>query len=250
MKWKTAISKISDGKEIIRGLDLQELIREKSFVETIYLVLKGKLPKKQEARMLNALFTAGIDHGVGAPSTTVARTVASTGNSLHAAAAAGVLAMGELHGGAIEGAAKFFQEHLGNFPRTPSWKEGEVEALVRGLKDRKVKIPGYGHKVLTHDHRVDTLFKVAKETGFYGEHCKFAESVGAALNKISSKKLPLNVDGAMAAVVADMGFDWRLAKGFFIISRMPGLVAHIYEELVSGEGIKRIDEEDIEYLGS
>ena len=232
MQWKTAITKITDQGEIIRGHNLHELIREKSFVEVIFLLLRGEMPSAKETRMLNALFTACIDHGVGTPSATVARMVASTGNSLHTSLAAGIQTMGELHGGAIEGAAKFFQEN----------KNSNPESLVKELKEKKVRIPGYGHRVLSKDHRSVALFEVATETGFNGNHCTFALAVEDALNKISSKPLPLNIDGAMAAVLSDMGFDWKMTRGFFIIGRVPGLVAQVYEQMMSGEGMKRLGE--------
>lgn len=239
--WKTALTKIgADERESVRGHDLQKLITGKSFVESVFLLLTGKLPTKKETGMLNALFVACLDHGVGAPSATVARTVASTGNSLHTAVAAGILTTGEHHGGAIEGAARFFSDHVG---------EKNVKKLVAELKELKVRIPGYGHKVLTHDHRSDTLFTVAKKMGFYSKHCSLAVAVEKELNKVSSKPLPLNIDGSMAAIIMDMGFDWRLAKGFFLIGRMPGLVAHAFEQSVSGEGVKRINEDAITYVG-
>lgn len=241
MRWKTALTRIENEQEIIRGHNLQNLVRTHSFTEAIWLLLKGRLPNENETRLLNALLVACIDHGVGAPSATVTRIVASTGNSLHTAVAAGVQALGELHGGAIEGAAKFFQEHKDT---------ADVAGLVQSLKDKKIRLLGYGHKILTHDHRADTLFAIAQETEFYSKHSEFALAVGAALNKISSKPLPLNIDGAMAAIISDIGFDWRLAKGFFIIGRVPGLVAHAYEELVSGAGVRRIDDGDIEYVGT
>lgn len=240
MQWKTSISHVAGGKEIIRGYDLQELINKKSFVETIFLVLKGELPNANETRMLNALFTAAIDHGIGVSSAMTARTVVSTGNSLHTALAAGILSMGKLHGSAIEGAAKFFQEHA---------EEADVPGLLAKLKEQKVRIPGYGHKVLDHDPRSEALFAIAKETGFYGRHCELADKVHEELNKVSSKKLPLNVDGSMGAVISDMGFGWQLAKGFFIIGRVPGLVAHIYEEMISQNGLRRLTEEEAEYAG-
>lgn len=61
----------------------------------------------------------------------------------------------------------------------------------------------------------------------------------------------LNVDGGIAAVASEMGFDWRLGKGFFIIGRVPGLVAHVYEELTMEKPFsKRLDEEtETEYIG-
>ncbi|MBI2444626.1 MAG: citryl-CoA lyase [Candidatus Magasanikbacteria bacterium] len=240
MRWKTSLTKIENEQEIIRGHNLQQLVQTKTFVEVIWLLLKGQLPNAAETRLANALFAAAIDHGVGAPSATVARMVASTGNSLHTAVAAGVQTLGERHGGAIEGAAEFFQENV---------NVTDVTGLVKSLKDKKNRIPGYGHKVLTHDHRADTLFTIAKETGGYGKHCTFAAAVGEALNKISSKPLPLNIDGAMGAIISDLGFDWCLAQGFFIIGRVPGLVAQVYEELTSGAGVRRLSEEEIEYIG-
>lgn len=240
MHWKTAISHVADGKEIIRGYDLKELIQKKSFVECIYLVLKGELPNEKQTRMLNALFTAAIDHGIGVSSAMTARTVASTGNSLHTAIAAGILSMGKLHGSAIEDAAQFFQDNVA---------DSDPEGLLKREKGKGKRIPGYGHKILAHDPRSEALFAVAKETGSYGKHCVFAEAVGKILNAVSSKKLPLNVDGAMAAIISDMGFDWRLAKGFFIIGRVPGLAAHVYEEKTAGAGIRRLAEDAAEYVG-
>jgi citryl-CoA lyase len=240
MQWKTSISHVQDGKEIIRGYDLKELINKKSFVETIFLVLKGELPSENETKMMNALFTAAIDHGIGVSSAMTARTVVSTGNSMHTALAAGILSMGKLHGSAIEGAAKFFQENNTN---------NNVEELVKESKNKKIRIPGFGHKILQDDPRSTALFEVAKETNIYNKNCELAVKIGEELNKISSKKLPLNIDGAMGAVMSDMGFDWKLAKGFFIIGRVPGLVAHIYEEMNSKDGLRRLAEEDAEYTG-
>jgi citrate synthase len=229
MEWKTSITNISDNKETIRGYDLSELIKNKSFVEVIFLVLKGSLPNENEVKMLNALFTAAIDHGVGTASTIASRTAASSGNSMQAALAAGILAMDKSHGGATEEAAKFFSENI---------EEKNVADLVKYLKEQKIRLPGFGHRVLTHDYRTDTLFSIAKETGFYGQHCTFAEEVGVELNKISSKPLPLNVDGAMAAILLDMRFPSQMATGFFIIARVPGLVAHIYEEKSRDAGMQ------------
>ncbi|OGY79748.1 MAG: hypothetical protein A3B74_01750 [Candidatus Kerfeldbacteria bacterium RIFCSPHIGHO2_02_FULL_42_14] len=240
MRWRTALTDVRNNKELVRGYNLKDLIHEKSFVETIYLVLKGELPTVAETRMLNALFTAAIDHGIGVSSAMTARTVVSTGNSLHTALASGILAMGKLHGSAIEDAAEFFQKHE---------VEQDVRALVTKLKAQKFRIPGYGHKILTHDPRSEALFEVAKETKIYGKYCIFAEKIGEVLNSIASKKLPLNVDGAMGAIISDMGFDFRLAKGFFIIGRVPGLVAHIYEEIIQDEGLRRLSEDAVEYIG-
>lgn len=239
MKYKTAITQIKDGKEYIHGKDLQDLAKNYSFAENIFFLLKGVEPSDREARMMNTLLSIAIDHGPGTASGQIARIVASAKTDTNAAVAAGILAMGQRHGGAIEGAMEFFYEN---------YETEDVNELVSRLKELKVRIPGYGHATLTHDHRVDTLFEVAKETGYYGAHCQFAESVRDALAAVSSKPLPINVDGGMAAVLCDMGFDIGLAKGIFIIARVPGLVVQSYEEVTMDEGLRRLSNDDIEYI--
>lgn len=239
MKYKTSITEIKDGKEIIHGKDLQELAKSYTFAENIFFLLKGVEPSEREARMMNTLLSVAIDHGPGTASGQTTRIVASAKTDMNASVAAGILAMGERHGGAIEGAMEFLYEHVDT---------EDVPALVASLKEQKIRIPGYGHATLTHDHRVDTLFEVAKETGYYGAHSEFAESVRDALNDLSSRVLPINVDGGMAAVLCDMGFDTRLAKGIFMIARVPGLVAQSYEEMDMDEGLRRLSNDDVEFV--
>ena len=240
MKFRTSITTIQNGREIIRGKDLNDWVKSgKTFAETIFLLLRGKEPTENETKMLDALLAIAIDHGPGTASGMTSRIVAPAKNSMHTSVAAGILAMGERHGGAIEGAMQFYYENV---------SESDLVGKIKRSKDQKIKIPGYGHAVLEHDYRADTLFEIAKNTGFFRKHCELALRVEAELNAISSKKLPLNVDGAMAAILCDMGFDARLGRGIFIIARTPGLVAQVYEEMVNDEGLRRLAESDIEYV--
>lgn len=240
MKFKTSITNITpEDKEIIRGHELEELIASKSFTEVIFLILLGKLPNEREAKMWNALLVAAIDHGPGTVSALTARISASAKNSMHTSLAAGILGFGERHGMAIEGAMKFFLQNIDN---------PDIGATLKKMKEQKIYAPGFGHRVLTHDGRTEVLFNVAKENGFYGKYCEFALTVHEELNKISSKPLPLNIDGGMAAILCDMEVDSRLAKGIFMISRVPGLVAQIYEEMVTDEGSRRLEQDEIEFI--
>ena len=90
---------------------------------------------------------------------------------------------------------------------------------------------------------------MAKETGFSGRHIDLAVHIEAELEKQLGKRLPLNVDGAVGAVISDMGFDWRLGKGFFIISRTAGLVAHVYEEWTRERPMRKLGPPPSEYDG-
>lgn len=238
MKIKTKISKIENGEEFIRGHKLADLVNKYSFTEVIYLLLRGELPGENEVKMLNAMFVSAIDHGPGTASALTARIVASAKNSLHTAFASGVLAMGDRHGSAIEGSAKFFQENV---------EEEDISVMIKRLKDLKIRVPGYGHAILEDDLRANQLMNIARGLGFYKEHCVLAEKVEEELNKISNKKLPLNIDGAMGAIISDMGFPWDMAKMFFIIARTPGLLMQVYEEMQNDVGLRRLEEDNIIY---
>ncbi len=240
MKFKTSITNITpEGKEFVRGFDLEELAKSSNFGDTIFLLLLGKKPNEKESKMWNAILVMAIDHGPGTASALTARISASAKNSMHTSLAAGLLGLGERHGLAIEGSMKFFLEHK---------NVNDLPALLQAMKEQKKYVPGFGHKILSVDSRALSLLDIAKNTGFYGENCKFAEQVQEALKNTSSKPLPMNVDGAMAAVLCDMNIDVALAKGIFMIARVPGLVAHIVEEIKNDEGIRRVDPEDIEYI--
>lgn len=191
--------------------------------------------------MFDAILTSVIDHGPGVASAIAARVSASAKNSMHTSLAAGILSFGDRHGVASEAAMKFFYDHK---------NDSNIEEILKGMKERKEYVPGLGHKLFgKEDPRSTTLFEIAKETGFFGPYCTFALQVCEISNKLSSRALPLNVDGAIAAILCDMGFDYKLGKGIFMIGRVPGLVAHIHEEMLNDEGIRRIPEEHIDYTG-
>ena len=243
--WKTAITQIKPGEIRVRGYDITELMGHISYAEAIYLVLKRELPSEVEARMMEAILVASIDHGATPPSVLAARTVLSGGNPLNAAVAAGVMAIGDVHGGAIEQCARIIQE----------WASREEEpatlaaSLVEELRQQRRRMPGFGHRLHGTDPRTVRLLALAEETGFRGRHIDLAVQIERELERQLGRRLPMNVDGAVAAAISDMGFDWRLGKGFFIISRVAGLVAHVYEEWTREKPMRKLGPPPSEYDG-
>jgi len=243
-KWKTAITQHVEHETYIRGYRLLDLVGNLTFAQAIYLILKGELPGERESKMMEAIFVSVIDHGIAPPSVIAARSVASGGNSLNVGVAAGVMAFGSAHGGALEDAMRFIQDGVAS--------GRSVGDIVTDYLSQKKPIPGFGHRYYKEfDPRTRRLLELAKLYGFYGKHCRFAEEVEKEIFKQKGKRIVLNVDGAIAAVVSEMGFDWRLGKGFFIIGRVPGLVAHVYEELTTERPFsKRLNEsEETQYTG-
>ena len=104
--WNTAITRIEPNRVGVRGYDIAELMGRVSFGAAVYLILTGELPSPAIARLMDAILVASIDHGATPPSALAARTVASTGATLSAAVAAGIMSINRHHGGAIEDCAR------------------------------------------------------------------------------------------------------------------------------------------------
>lgn len=246
-KWKTSISFNTKEETYIRGYPLTKMIGSLTFTESIYLILKGELPKENEAKMFDAILTSVIDHGIAPPSVTGMRNILSGGNDLHVGVAAGILAFGRYHGGALEDAMKILQESV----RASEDIRETAKKIAKQVAQGTIRIGGFGHKYYKDfDPRTKKLLTLAQEYGFYGIHCQFAKMLEEEIEKEKGKKLVINVDGAIAAITSDMGFDYRIGKGFFIIGRIAGLVAHAFEELTTEKPFRRLDEEsEVEYIG-
>ena len=239
--WKTEITKIEPNKISVRGYRVDQLMGRISFPQAIYLILKGELPDERTGKMLDAILVSSIDHGATPPSTLAARTIASTGSPLNAALAGGILAIYKYHGGAIENAMKQYKEIVDGGQDVFQWVKAKLE--------NKEIIYGFGHRYHKNDPRTRRLFELAQELGFSGKYVEAAKGIERAIEEIKGKHLPVNVDGAIAAVLCEMGFPPGLGNAFFIMARTPGLIAHIWEEQTKMKPMRKIDPVDHEYVG-
>ncbi len=243
MEFRTAISKMTEEDLIIRGRKHSEMVGNWSFSKTIFLLLSGKEPDGKEERLFDAMLTLVIDHGMGTASSMASRFVASTGNPLNASVAAGVLALGDRHGGAIDQAMRMLQEV----------KESGIaaDAFVEQALSEKRTLYGYGHKVYKeHDPRTTQLARLCRSIQFDADFLQLGLTIEKELEKRKGKKLVFNVDGAIAALLLEMGFPPEMGKGFFLIARTPGLVAQAMEEQEREPPVRRVDEEAILYDGA
>jgi len=249
LHWKTAITSVEPNRIALRGYPIDRLMGTISFSQGIYLALKGELPDEKIGRMIDAILVSSIDHGATPPSILAARTVASTGAPLSSAIAAGVLAISRLHGGAIE---EGMEQMLSVARRADAEKISEAEAAARVVAEAKAtkkRLSGFGHRIHTDDPRSKRLFDPSGELCLAGRHLNIAAALEEALAASSGKRLPLNVDGAIAAVLCDLGFPTSVANAFFILSRVAGMVAHIEEERHREKPMRRIHPSDHEYDG-
>jgi citrate synthase len=230
--WRTAIVNKDETHIWLRGYDITQLMSRASFASVLFLLHKSRLPTDGEERLFNALLISAADHGSGAPSCATAR-LAASGNreSLSAAVAAGILAIGDVHGGA----GALTMDAIAAIAADAKTAGGSVAEASARYVDRCNKsgdrLPGFGHRVHTTDPRVAVLFDMARAAGVAGTGIETVLALDAALNgKAGAKHIPINIDGAFAAILFDLGFPASAGKLIFIAGRVAGLTAEVAEE--------------------
>lgn len=246
--WTTAITEAVPNHVRVRGYDIAELMGNVSFGQAVYLILRGELPSEKVGKLMEAMLVASIDHGATPPSALAARTVASTGAALSASVAAGISCINEFHGGAIEKCAQQLAMIVKRCHDSDESLDLATKVVLEEIKASGQRMSGFGHRIHTNDPRTKRLFELADQAGVNGAHIKAATQVEQAF-EAAGKSLPINVDGAMGAILADLGFDPSMMNGLFMIARVPGLVAHVHEEKTRQKPMRRIDPINHSYDG-
>ena len=248
--WRTAISRFSAQSVEIAGYKHEDLIRTLDFAGMLFVLYQQRLPKPAEAKLLNAMLISAIDHSIVA-SSAVSRIVAASGVPLQASVAAGMLTIGDIHGGAGQELSRRLEEWVGEAGRDSTSLREKAGQIVQALRLAGERLEGYGHPLHPKgDARVDTLISMARELDLMGPHLQIALDISDAIQAASGKSLPLNIDGVIAALASDLGFNWRLGRAFIFVPRAAGLAAHAMEEATRERGWRKIaSPEDIEYDG-
>jgi citrate synthase len=249
LHWKTSVTEVKPNSISVRGYPVDELMGKITFSQAIYLVLKGEMPSVEVGKLIDAIFVSSVDHGASPPSVLTARTVMSTGAELNSAVAAGVLAISRYHGGAIEEGMRLFLAIADRMVKKGIDEENAASEILHEMRERKQRASGFGHRLHSKDPRTVKLFSLAKELGLAGKYIRIASVVEKILAEQTGRSLPINVDGAIAAVLCDLDIPPEIGNAFFIIARVPGLVAHVHEEKIRMKTMRKIHPEDHEYDG-
>lgn len=228
--WRTAIATSDETHIWIRGYDVTALMMRAGFTDTIFLLHQGRLPNPGERRLLDAILVAVADHGAGAPSCATAR-LAASGNrqSLSAAIAAGILAIGDEHGGAGSACMEMIASGIERAMKDEMSLEEAARRTAEEARAAKRRLPGLGHRTHSTDPRTAILFGMARESCVAGKGVAYMEALEHEVRGLI-KPLPINIDGALAAVLFDLGFPPAFGKLVFIIGRVAGLTAEVAEE--------------------
>jgi succinyl-CoA synthetase alpha subunit len=229
---------------------LKKAKKGERFAQLICRAVTGdKVVDPKRVQMVASMVTACVDHGVTAPSAQSCVLPASVRASYQMAVASGIGAITDIHGGAGTKAAEFFLKCVARSKEQGVDLVKATEAVIREYVKDGRRIEGLGHRVHTEDPRRNVLWKMAKENGLAGPCVEISQEITEIFERVRDMFLPINVDGVVGAIVADMGLDKDLAKALFVFGRVAGLSAHYFEEIASQPPMRQINFAEAVYKG-
>lgn len=246
--WSTSVSRVTDSKVYIRGYDLEEMIGNVPFAASTFLLLQGRLPTPAEADLLDAVLSAIMDYSLQKSGTVAARYVASANPNMAAALATGILGVGKNTMDPAD-TARFCIDMYSRLQTSNKTSDVLAVEIVEELRARKQRIPGLGHPVFRYvDPRAQKLRQRAVDAGVWGPRAEFFEQIYHAFTSLPGKEsIVLNDIGMMALVLVEMGFSPEETTGLAILSTLPGVIAHVSEELGQRQAIRTVPEGTAEY---
>lgn len=241
----------SDAESItVRGRDLcRDIIGKVDFTSYFWLLVTGAMPNDKQRFLADAVLAAIAEHGL-VPSVVAARmTYAAAPEALQGAVAAGLLGCGSVVLGSAEIAGRFYAECLADVDADGKTITQAAADGVRRLRAEKKAIPGFGHpQHSAGDPRALLLIELAREQGMAGRHIALLHAIRDVLPDTLGRPLPINVNGAIPAVMLDAGFPLAALKGISLLARTAGLIGHLQEEsdrsigfILSGKAAAAID---------
>lgn len=222
----------SDARTItVRGRDLvQELIGRHTYTEILYFLVCGGMPDPADTRVLDACLVTLMEHGLN-PSTLVARLLAdSVPDQIQVAMGAGLMAIGDVFAGTMEGCARILAEGA-------QAADADAYCMELAIRHRAActPVPGFGHR--THkpdDPRTPRLLQVAEEAGRAGAFVATLLRLGRAVDAAAGRHITINATGAIAALLLEIGIPVPVMRAIAVVSRAGGLAGHVLEEQATG----------------
>jgi len=237
--WRTAIIDMEPGRINLRGYGIGDLITNVGLVEAIWLMTRGDLPTKAQARLLERALVASMDHGPQAPSIAVSRMAVTCGLGLNGAMASAVNLLDDVHGGAGEQAVEMFAQVVAKIADGQEPNLAAANVLDSWIKSRGKILPGFGHRFHKDgDPRSPVLLAAVDDATaagtVKGDQANAARAMEQVLSERKGRLIPLNIDGATAVIFAELGFAAPLARGLFCLSRSVGILSHAWEQTQQG----------------
>ena len=211
----------------VRGKSLcREVIGKMTFTEATYFQITGRAPTKAQTAVVDACLVTLMEHGL-TPSVLAARLVSSSApEAVQSAIAAGLLAVGSVFVGTVEGAAAL----VARIAAAPD-REAAAAEVAKEHDATRTPVPGFGHpEHKPDDPRPARIFAVAEAHGVPGAHVEALRALSRAVDAALGKHVTINATGAVAAALLDVGVPAEAMRGFAVLARCAGLVGHVLEE--------------------
>ena len=240
--WQTSLIDIEPGKIAIRGYPIQELIGRVRLPDMIWLMLRGDLPSRGQADLLEAALVPGVDHG---PARAVDRHLPDGGDLR--------LAGQRRHGVGHQCARRHSWRRRPAMhaalsrdrPRRPARTATSSRVATAIIEERRSAgekiVPGFGHRFHPVDPRTAPLLALvakAEAAGVVsGRFAAIGRAVESAISSLKGRHIPMNIDGVTAVIFCELGFEPELGRGLFVLSRSVGILAHAWEQKQQGRRI-------------
>jgi citrate synthase len=203
-----------------------ELIGKLSFTEMMFFQILGRMPSTAETAMVDGCLVTLMEHGMTPNALATRLTYSSATEAMQGAVAAGLLGVGSLFVGTMEGCAALLERLI-----EAGGGSNEAQKIAAEHREARKPLPGFGH----HMHKPDdprsiVLFELAESQGIAGSNVAAIKTLSAAIDETYGKHITINATGAIAACLGDCGVPAAIMRGFAIITRCAGLVGHIREE--------------------
>jgi citrate synthase len=207
----------------------------------IWLMLRGDLPSRGQADLLEAAMVPGVDHGPHAPSIAIARMAVTCGLPVNGAMASAINVLDDIHGGAGQQCMEIYREI-----DAEAGEDGDLVATATKVIERRRDagekiVPGFGHRFHPVDPRTAPLFDLVAKAVLSGvvsgRFAAIGRAVEAAISALKKRHIPMNIDGITAVIFCELGFEPELGRGLFILSRAVGILAHAWEQKQRGRRI-------------
>jgi citrate synthase len=239
--WQTSLIDIEPGKIAIRGYPIQELIGRVRFPDMIWLMLRGDLPSRGQADLLEAALVPGVDHGPHAPSIAISRMAVSCGLPVNGAMASAINVLDDIHGGAGQQCMELYREIDEAAGRDGDLVQVATVIIEKHRSAGEKIVPGFGHRFHPVDPRTAPLLELvakAEAAGVVsGRFAAIGRAVESAISSLKGRHIPMNIDGITAVIFCELGFEPELGRGLFVLSRSVGILAHAWEQKQQGRRI-------------
>ncbi len=194
-------------------------------------LLTDKAPSELHKQVMHCSLILYAEHEFNA-STFAARVCASTLSDIHSCITAAIGTLrGPLHGGANEAAMEMIEDW-----QTPD----EAEANIMQMLANKDKIMGFGHAIYRESDPRNALIKrwseeLSKQVGDTHLYA-VSERVESVMKR--EKGLFCNADFFHASAYHFMDIPTKLFTPIFVMSRLTGWAAHVYEQRANNRIIR------------